>query len=1112
MKKHVVMNFTKKTSFLIALLVFVWSGVNASERSKKGSSSPSTITESSLLVQTQQTVTGKVVDADGVSMPGVTVMVEGTTTGTITDVDGRFSISAPADGVLVFSFIGYLSEKIPLNGKTVVDISMVQDVMEIQEVVVTALGMNREKKALGYAVTEIKGEDFAKINAVNPVSGLQGKVAGVQINMGASGPQSANRIIIRGNTSLGVNNQPIFVIDGIIIDNSVTSSAEWGSQQDFGNELKNLNSDDFETVSVLKGAAATALYGSRAANGVILITTKKGKKNEGIGVSVSHSMSWDDVYKFPDIQHQFGPGLTTAWGLNPDGTLNRSTTETVNFGPAFDGLSYTRSGKEFIYSDKGDNIKQMYQTGKYMNTNVALSGGGDKGTFRLSYSHLNSNGTTLNNNYERNSFSLNTTHNLSKILKAEVGVSYVNSEVKNPTYQGGGRSPIYDFMYSVPRDYDTGYWLNNYKSAKGDGYNSEDPYGYSATIWEYLENNYTQDENNIRGNIKLDFEFTDWLNLKLMGDMYKLYTNQERKILATGTENYSGSEYQVLDNRKDQYKLTAMINLHKQFGDYGVNGSVAVEQWDTRSSYYKAYSQGGLRLPGVFDMTNSVKQAKVDTRNDTERKRINSVYGFINLDWKSQVFVDITGRNDWSSSLIYTDGSGNVSYFYPSISSSWIISETLRDKLPYFISFAKIRGSYAIVGNDTDPYLTSIGYYKINTDNNTYINPLDGNEYPNYVFDSNALRNLDLKPEKQHSVELGTEIKFLNNRLGIDLAWYKTNTKNQILALAQANETGMGSRWINAGNIQNSGIEIALSATPLLIKDWRWDISVNLTRNDNKIVDLTEGVEKYAIEGGGMDLTAYASVGGSYGDIYTSYAYTRNDEGEKILNSDGSWKRLGTAVKVGSIQPDLLGGLFSSLSYKNFSLSTVLDARFGGDIASGSYNYGRYSGTLKSSLFGRTQELGGLARTLDDGRTVYDGMIPDGVFADGTVIGTTNVGGMSYQEAYDQGIVDPISAQSYYYNMHSWGTGIREETIKECSWIALREVSFRWDLPQKWISKMPVQSMNIGLVARNLGYLYNSLPDNIHPEGLPSNRSSDFVERGGSAYTRSFGFNINVAF
>jgi len=1070
--------------------------------------------------QQKRKVTGKITDDYG-EVIGASIAVKGTNTGTISDLNGNFSIEVSDGQVLIFSFTGYVPQEITINGQTTLNVQMVEDAKALDEVVVTALGMSREKKGLAYAMTEIKGDEIARVNSPNPINGLQGKVAGVQIDMGSSGPQSSNRIIIRGNSSLSPNNQPIFVIDGIIIDNPVTGSTQWGAQMDFGNDIKNLNADDFESMSVLKGAAATALYGSRAANGVIMITTKKGKAGEGIGVSVSHSMTWDKVYGFMDMQDQFGPGANSAWPVNADGSINRTATTGRHFGPRYDGQLYTQSSsitansEDFYYKVAKNNIKDMYQTGAYMNTNVAVQGGDDKGAFRIYYSHLESNGITLNNGYDRNSINLNVSRNITKFLNVESGVTYVVSDTKNPTRQGGGGSPLYDFMYSVPRTFNTAYWLKNYKNENGDGWNAKSPY-YTSSLFNMLENNTTQKENNMRGYVNATLKFTDWLSLKLMGNMNRLNTLREWKVLANGRSNYDGAEYRFNKTEKNQYQLTAMLTARHQFNDFGVSGSAAVEQWDTRSSYYNAGTRGGLRRPGVFELSNSVQTINpADIRMDVDRKRINSIYAFVNLDWKSQVFLDITGRNDWSSALIYPDGSGNVSYFYPSIGGSWIASETLREQLPSAISFAKLRASYAIVGSDCNPYLTNIGFYKLDGDNPTYTNPNTGTTEPHYVFDAEELRNMNLKPEKQHSIELGLDMRFLNNRLGFDLTWYKTNTKNQILALSIPQESGLNRRWVNAGNIQNSGIELLLNGTPIENREWRWDVSLNITRNTNKIVELIEGVEQYQIEGGGMDLQGYATVGGAYGDIYTNYAYSRNEKGEILVRPDGGWTRAGKPTKVGNIQPKLLGGFNTTLSYKNISLNVILDGRFGGHIVSGTYNYGMDRGVLAGSLYGRDESLGGLPREyVSNGQTLTsnDGMIPEGVFADETVINGVDVSGMSYEEAYRQGLVQPISASQYYSNKFSWASGIREASVHKLSFIALREISLNWALPKKWVNAAYIQKVNVGLICRNVGYLYNSLPDNIHPEGLSTNRSYEFYESGGQPYNRSYGFNINVTF
>lgn len=1062
-------------------------------------------------------VRGVVLDEQGEPIIGANLIQKGVpATGTTTDFDGNFTLSVPSTATLVVSYIGYMSQEVNINGQSQLKIVLIEDSQSLSEVVVTALGMTRDKKALGYAMTELKGDDLLKSNNVNPVNALQGKVAGVQINMGTAGPQSSQRILIRGNTSMSGNNQPIFVIDGIIIDNEVTKTGD-KADRDFGNDIKNLNSDDFETVSVLKGAAATALYGSRASNGVVLITTKKGKKGEGLGISFSNTQQWESIYSYPKFQNQFGMGTFPLWPVDKNGVEVRNIEPGRNFGPAYDYNPYTVSQiYEGTHRPYEDNLKEMYRTGYYMNTNVAISGGTDKSTFRFSFSNLQNDGLSLKNSMERNSLSLNATQDISKYISAEAGFSYVNSNAKNPTYQGGDKSPIYDFSFSVPREYDTRYWKRNYWSVAKDGWNGDDPFGYSATLFDYLENDEIQNEENYRGYLNVNFNLTDWLKFVVKGDMNRLYKKYEKKTLATEKDGFRGAEYRLNESQKLQYKLTAMLTAQKKFNDFSLSASVGVERFNEDQSYHNSKTNNGLRIPGVFELNNSIDPATTEAYSRTKQKRINSVYGFINMDWKGQVFLDLTGRNDWSSTLRYIDGSGNVSYFYPSVSSSWILTETFKNKLPESISFAKIRASYAIVGKDCDPYLiTNPGTYKyFNSFKDSYF---ESGTYPYFEFANKNLGATNLKPEKQHAVEFGIDYRMFKNRIGIDLAFYKSNTKNQILALPTSEETGVSYRIINAGNIQNQGIEILLSATPVQTKDLVWDITLSYTKNKNKIKELYPGVTRYQLGTGSIETDAWATEGGSYGDIYSSAAFKRDEiTGEKLLNSSGGWIRSGTSEKIGSMQPDFLGGFTSNLQWKGFNLGIVIDARFGGDILSASYNYGMSSGRLMSSLPGRTEELGGLKRILDDGRTVYDGMIPDGIFEPNATVEHNktqiNIGGMSYREAYEKGYVKPISAYSYYANMYDWGNGIREASIHKLSWVALREISLNWEIPSNWINKAFIKRANLGFVVRNVGYLYNSLPDNIHPEGLKSNYSYEYVEAGGNVFSRNYGVKLSLNF
>jgi iron complex outermembrane receptor protein len=1053
-------------------------------------------------------ISGTVLDGSGDPVVGASVVVKGTTNGVTTGINGDYNIAAPSDATLTFSFLGMETKEEAVAGRARVDVAMSAGDQAIEEVVVTALGMTREKKALGYAITELKGDELVKSNIVNPVNALQGKVAGVQINMGAAGPQSSQRILIRGNTSIAGNNQPIFVIDGVIVDNEVTKQGS-KFERDFGNDLKNLNADDFESVSVLKGAAATALYGSRASNGVILITTKKGKKGEGLGISFSHTQQWEVLYDFPRMQNVFGMGEYPAWPLNNDGSENRTISAATNFGPAYDGLPYNVANVyEGIYQSYANNLADMYRTGRYQNTNVAVQGGSDKSAFRVSYSNLQNTGVSLNNSFDRNNLALSASHAVSKIVSADAGFTYVNSAGRNPTYQGGDRSPIYDFAYAVPRSYDTKYWMQHYWNAKHDGFNRDDPFGYSPTLFELLENNEYQDEENYRGYLNVNFQILDWLKFVVKGDMNNLYKRYEKKTLATENSEYRGAEYVLNESQKMQRKFTGMLTANKRFGDFGLSGSLGAETFYEEHGYHNSNTNNGLRVPGMYTLANSVQPATTDAYSKYRQKRLNSMYGFVNMDYKNQVYLDVTGRNDWSSTLMYANGSGNVSYFYPSVSASWLATETLREHLPHIISFAKLRASYAVVGKDCDPYLiTDPGTYQYyNSFKQNYFDA-SGN-YPYYNFSNSNLGSFDLKPEKQHAIEFGLEYKMFDNRLGLDFAYYKTNTLNQILSMPVSSETGVSNRVFNAGNIQNSGIELLLTGQIIKTQDWLWDLTLTYTRNRNKIVELAPGVTKYRL-GGSIDVDAWATEGGAYGDLYTSYAYKRDAQGNKLLNAGGQWLRSGESQKVGSMQPDFLGGLTTTLSWKGITLSAVLDARIGGDIISASYNYGMASGSLESSLQGRPG-YGGLARTLSDGRVVYDGMIPDGVFQDGTIINGVDVSGKTYQWAVAEGLKTPLSAFTYYVNKYEWSTGIREAAVFELSWVAVRELSIYWDLPKAWTSRVFVKGATLGFVVRNVGYLYNSLPDNIHPEGLKSNASWEFVEAGGSIYSRNFGLKLNI--
>lgn len=1079
-------------------------------------------------------VTGVVTDKNYQPLPAVSIQVVGSAQGTVTDENGKFSISVPANGKLSFNFIGFKTTVVTVSNKTTINIILEEDEKVLGEVVVTALGIKRETKKLGFSVTEVKGEELAKSNQVNPIAALQGKVAGVNINMGAGGPQSSSRINIRGNTSLGGNNQPTIVVDGIIIDNATTGAGEWGGASDFGNEMKNLNPDDFESVSVLKGAAATALYGSRAGNGVIVITTKKGSARKGLGINFSNTSSFETAYKGLDFQNEYGAGSKGKFVKGTDGMDEIDANNSWrSWGPRMNGQEVRETDGSIIkFSPQPNNYLDAYETGKVINSNLSMEGGNENTTFRFSYSNLTSSGITPKNNFDRNNFNLRATHKLSKYISLDAGITYVRSQADNPARQGGNDNIMFKYAYELPRSYQTNYWLqrDHYIDPVKGGVIERDP--YAAYYWfELFENNNFQKEDNLRANLGISSNLTNWLTLNLKGNIANLNTNTETQTLGSGA-GFSGGYYEKYQTEKKQYQLQGILTANKQLtNDLDFGASLGGEIWNYDDSHIQAYTVGGLKVPGQFTISNSVNDARVFDRIDG-KKRMDAVFGFANLAYKKMLFLDLTARNDWSSALTYPDGHGNYSYFYPSASLSWVFTEAFH--LPSFFSFGKLRASWAKVGKDTKAYDTSIGNY-------TFIGNYkdkEGNSIPRYGFDSPGIGNLNLKPEISKSVEVGADVRFFNDRLGLDVAYYKNNTNNQIMTLAVPQESGATSKIINAGNIQNQGIEVLLRGTPVKTNDFTWDATLAFTRNRNKIIELADGVPQYVLEWGmGNDVQTVAEVGSAYGEIKTKYAYARYQQkdangnavshpsnGQKVLKADGYYMRseaMGQGyLPVGNMQPDFLSSLTNSFNYKNFNLGFMLDARVGGEMVSATYNYGIWNGVLQETVKGRDKETGGLERKTFDASgnvtgTFYDGMIPEGVFAQGIKIKDPkgvehDVSGMSYEEAYKQGIVQPLTTENYYRNLASWGTGIREHAVFESTWVAMRELSLGYTFPKSITNRLRLNNLRLSLIGRNLFYLYNSAPGNVNPEGLYNNKAGSAFEYGGMPFTRSIGFSINV--
>ncbi|UYQ93906.1 SusC/RagA family TonB-linked outer membrane protein [Chitinophaga horti] len=991
--------------------------------------------------------------------------------------------------------------------------------------------MKREQRKLGYAVTELKGADLAKTNSINPVAALQGKVAGVDISGAAGGPQAANRIVLRGAKSLNGKDQPIFVIDGVIFENEAAND-----EVNFGNVLKNFNPDDFETVTVLKGAAATALYGSRAINGAVLITSKKGVTRKGIGVDVSQTVQFEHAYRGPiDLQNSYGAGRYGPFQQDAQGNNVIDWAGAYSYGPKMQGqLAKLPNGEIVPYAAQPDNAMDGYQLGKYYNTNVSMEGGNDRATFRFSYSHLDNNSVQPNNEFSRNSFALKSTAVISKFLSAEGGVNYSVSDILNPTRQGGNYTNYNigrKWTYVFPRNYDPAYW--SARSITPTNAMADLNTTPGADYWFVLaKDSWERNEKLFSGNLSLTATATDYLKFLLRGTFSNEQNFDERKQWGRGN-NFSGSDGMYATNgmNRSQHTFTGMAMFTpKTSEDWSVNLNVGAETWNSGIGYrFSNSTVNGLRLPGTFAITNSISTPNSNTQS-LGRRRINSLFFAGSLAYKNAFFLDVTGRNDWSSALTYPAGYGKNtnSYFYPSVSAAWEFTESLKANMPSWISYGKLRASYAIVGGDTDPYQINAGYLT----NGFFNGASTGADLPLFdIYNPDTYPNFNLKPSKSNSIEVGADVRFLNNRIGLDVAYYHTDVRNQIVTLPVANESGVRNRIINAGSMINKGIEIAINARPIEGKNFTWDMNLNGARNWNRIDKLVDGVDQVEL-GNDQDVMAIAMVGAAYGVIVTNYGFTpyqaKDGSGNNISNpnngkpviqantNDMRYKYQRGYKVVGNITPDFNIGWSNNFAYKNWSLGFLLNARIGGDIFSASHQYGTGRGTTANTMYGRDAAHGGLTWTDNRGNVRDDGMIPDGVFADGytvTANGTeVNVGGMSYRQAYDAGYVGALSPYEYYSMQGDWGIGIRETSVFDASYVALREISVGYTLPSSIASRLHLNKLRMMLVGRNLGYLYNNLPANINPEGLRNNSTFAFSEYGGAPQVRNYAFTIQVGF
>jgi iron complex outermembrane receptor protein len=1112
--------------------------------------------------QQRRTVTGLVQDDKGVPVAGASIVEKATPNGTSTSTDGTFSLSVLPNAVLQISAVGFETQDVNSGSETKITVILNPATTELGGVVVTALGISKQRRQLGFSVTELKGSEVAKTNEINPINALQGKVAGVQIDQGAGGLFGNTKIVIRGNSTLGTNNQPIFVVDGVIMDNGTFS----GTGRDFGNDFKNLNPEDFASVSVLKGSAAAALYGSRAINGVVLITTKKGSSGKGIGVSVAQSVSVSNPYAGPDFQNEFGGGTVGAFftdnrepNYKPDEAWTTKVfpvdpltgeqyidrqiyRELENWGPRMVGQDVRNyDGTPTKYLPQPNNFLDAFQTGLGSNTNIALDGATEKSTFRLSYNHNQGKGIVPTNKFTKDAFDMRATHQLTKTILVDVGAYYSNFEGENPPRLGGLDSfASYNFgklfSWMLPRNYDTKYWMqkDKYTSIFGgtpdlNDQNEPNKAPESRFWFSLFENKYLQNEQLLRGRITVTANLSSWAKLLVEGNINNVYIKKENKELGE-QKNFAGGLYGIGFEQKRSKFLKAMLMMNKEFNsDFAVSGYVGVESQRFENSYSYNETRGGLNYPGNYFITNSRNPGYVDA-GISSSKKFNSLYASADLSWRDMVFLQATWRGDWSSALTYSDGTGNNFYNYPALSASWIFTDAFKS-LPDFISYGKLRANVAWLGSDTDPFLINPGF-SFNGFSNA-----NGGTVPTSTYNSSFVLQENLQPSRKFSRELGLEMRFLKSRIGFDLTLYQDNTKNQILPIEAPFESGATSILINAGNIQNKGMEITIDGTPISTTNFRWNTSLNYSRNRNKIIELYPGRTEYQLPNTDVgEISSWAVVGGSYGTLRTlihSSPYQAKDaSGNAIADTKNglpilTWRSDARAAfparsnvwqDVGDMNADFRGGWDNTFTYKNFSLNVLFDAKIGGDFALMSYRQGTHSGVFPNSIFGRDAQSGGITFTSKyDNKQYDDGRIVEGVFAPGQMItqpngSQVNVGGMSFKEAYDAGYVEPTHTPQFFYRYGSSSTGVADFWVLENSWISLRQVALTYNLPKSFVERLKLNNVSFAVIGRDLFYVYQSLPHNWNPASNSSNNTAFSGENGFLPKTRNITFTLRAAF
>ena len=1087
--------------------------------------------------QETKTIKGMVRDVTGEPLIGASVIEKGTNNGVITDVDGNFTLTVPADATLSIAYMGYATREIHLAKRKKqgdLRVTLREDSQQLKEVVVTAMGIKKDTKRLGYAVSTIESDEIVKAGATNFASAMYGKAPGIRITQTQGGSAGAVSINVRGLTSITGNNQPLIILDGVPIRNGGTGKstdfAEFGNDgQIRSNGLVDINPEDIESVSVLKGASATALYGSEAANGAVVITSKRAKSGK-LTVDFTAQVTANLPAYLPKVQTVYGPGRYNTeysdyekqtggfYQRTMNGESYRSLyNTTMSFGPKYDGSDVLYwDGKMRPYLPATDNPwKELFRTGWNQTYNLAISQGTETSSNRFSYTFMGETPNSLTGSFTKHNFKLTGSYKPARTLNIEYSLNYIVQDVKDRPQTSlnlyGSFSNMFSSFMDIPylkQSYVTSLGYRN-TYAGGDATLTPDEAwaydpgylnGVSNMLWNMYHHHSKETENRLIGMIRPTWQITNWLSLRaqLSTDITDTKQTLEYETERPNSLYDPSGSFQNINRRYDIVYGDVMLNFNYNIRRFDIAATLGWTGRYENMNNMRVSTNGGLVTENWFDL-NASRYTASSTLQRMELLKTGYM-GTLSLGWDNYLFLELTGRQERSSTL------KDQSFFYPSANLSFLFSNAFR--MPAWWNHGKLRLSYGVVGNAPETYAANIIYEQGSDNGFTW----------NYV--PSSWGNANIRPEKKYEYEIGFESKFLNNRLGFDVSYYNNRVKDQILSTPQPSTSGVKYVLMNVGEVANEGWDISVSATPVLTKNFRWDLTANYGIYRNKVVKLADGVpylEISNIGGGGAKIQAVE--GRPMGDIYVQVPQM-NENGEYLVSDKGLYMNQTELQRVGNINPDGVGGLFSSFSYKNIFLDFSIDFRIGGDVINEMYQYSTASGLTPESLQFRDTEHGGLSYYYPgnnnasgvpvqvdpslgagpNGQTVYhDGVILPGVVAS---TGEKNT---------------RIIPAGYYYNQtYNWGTQPEQLTYRHSvfdnSYVKLRELTIGYQFPEKLISKLGMTRLSVSVFGRNLFYFYKALKNYDAESSVGTSWASQAVVGGSTTATRNFGVSLRASF